>query len=52
MRGVAYDPVFRAKLMALHQQGVPLTTLSADSASPAKCSAAGGRGTALTTSPV
>ena len=29
MRGVAYDPVFRAKLMALHQQGVPLTTLSA-----------------------
>ena len=30
MRGVAYDPVFRAKLMALHQQGVPLTTLSTD----------------------
>src|SRR3954466_9535110 len=30
MRGVAYDPVFRAKLMALHQQGVPLTTLQAD----------------------
>lgn len=30
MRGVAYDPVFRAKLMALHQQGIPLTTLSAD----------------------
>jgi transposase InsO family protein len=29
MRGVAYEPVFRAKLMALHQQGVPLTTLSA-----------------------
>jgi transposase InsO family protein len=28
MRGVAYEPVFRAKLMALHQQGVPLTTLS------------------------
>lgn len=28
MRGVAYDPVFRAKLMALHQQGVPLTSLS------------------------
>ena len=28
MRGVAYDPVFRAKLMALHQQGVPLMTLS------------------------
>ncbi len=28
MRGVAYDPIFRAKLMALHQQGVPLTTLS------------------------
>jgi transposase InsO family protein len=30
MRGVAYDPVFRAKLMALHEQGVPFTTLSAD----------------------
>jgi transposase InsO family protein len=30
MRGVAYDPVFRAKLMALHQQGIPLTTLSDD----------------------
>jgi len=30
MRGVAYDPVFRAKLMALHQQGVPLTMLSAE----------------------
>lgn len=30
MRGVAYDPVFRAKLMAMHQQGVPLTILSAD----------------------
>ena len=30
MRGVAYDPVFRAKLMALHQQGVPLTTLSSE----------------------
>jgi transposase InsO family protein len=30
MRGVAYDPVLRAKLMALHQHGVPLTTLSAD----------------------
>lgn len=30
MRGVAYDPVFRAKLMALHQQGVPLTQLSAE----------------------
>ena len=30
MRGVAYDPILRAKLMALHQQGVPLTTLSAD----------------------
>jgi len=30
MRGVAYDPVFRAKLMALHQQGVALTTLSAE----------------------
>ena len=30
MRGVAYNPVFRAKLMALHQQGVPLTTLSAE----------------------
>ena len=30
MRGVAYDPMFRAKLMALHQQGVPLTTLSTE----------------------
>ena len=30
MRGVAYDPIFRAKLMALHEQGVPLTTLSAE----------------------
>jgi transposase InsO family protein len=30
MRGVAYDPVLRAKLMALHQQGVPLQALSAE----------------------
>ena len=30
MRGVAYDPVFRAKLMALHQQGIPLIALSAE----------------------
>src|SRR5262245_30674367 len=30
MRGVAYDPIFRAKLMALHQQGVPLTKLSVE----------------------
>ena len=30
MRGVAHDPVFRAKLMALHEQGVPLTALSAE----------------------
>jgi transposase InsO family protein len=30
MRGVAYDPVFRAKLMAMHQQGVPFTALSAE----------------------
>ena len=30
MRGVAYDPVFRAKLMAMHQQGVALTALSAE----------------------
>lgn len=29
MRGVAYDPIFRAKLMALHEQGVSLTALSA-----------------------
>ena len=28
MRGVAYDPVLRSKLMALHQQGVSLTALS------------------------
>ena len=30
MRGVAYDPVLRAKLMAMHQQGVSLTALSND----------------------
>ena len=30
MRGVAYDPILRAKLMALHQQGVPLVQLSAE----------------------
>ena len=30
MRGVAHDPVFRAKLMAMHEQGVTLTALSAD----------------------
>jgi transposase InsO family protein len=30
MRGVAHDPVFRAKLMALHEQGVSLTALSAE----------------------
>ena len=29
MRGVAYDPVFRAKLMAMHQEGVTFATLSA-----------------------
>lgn len=34
MRGVAYDPVFRAKLMALHQQGVSLTALSAEFGPP------------------
>lgn len=28
MRGVAYDLAFRAKLMALYEQGVPFTTLS------------------------
>jgi hypothetical protein len=28
MRGVAHDPVLRAKLMALHEQGVPLQELS------------------------
>jgi len=28
MRGVAHSPVFRAKLMALHEQGVPLSALS------------------------
>ena len=28
MRGVAYDPALRAKLMALHQQGVTLKELS------------------------
>lgn len=30
MRGVAHDPVLRAKLMALHEEGIPLTSLSAD----------------------
>src|SRR5215217_6958853 len=30
MRGVAYDPVFRAKLMAMHEEGVPLTALSSE----------------------
>lgn len=30
MRGVAHDPVLRAKLMAMHQEGVPLTALSAE----------------------
>jgi transposase InsO family protein len=30
MRGVAHDPVFRAKLMAMDQQGVTMTTLSAE----------------------
>ena len=30
MRGVAYDPVFRAKLMARHEEGVSLTALSAE----------------------
>lgn len=28
MRGVAHDPVLRAKLMALHERGVPLAELS------------------------
>lgn len=28
MRGVAYDPVFRAKLMAMHQEGVEFKALS------------------------
>jgi transposase InsO family protein len=30
MRGVAYDPVFRAKLMAMHEEGVSLTALSTE----------------------
>lgn len=30
MHGVAYDPVFRAKLMAMHEEGVSLTALSAE----------------------
>jgi hypothetical protein len=29
MRGVAYDPAFRAKLMALHEQGVSQRSQSA-----------------------
>jgi transposase InsO family protein len=31
MRGVAHDPMLRAKLMALHEQGVSLTALSEQS---------------------
>ena len=31
MRGVAHDPVLRAKLMAQHQEGVPLSVLSEQS---------------------
>jgi transposase InsO family protein len=31
VRGVAHDPVLRAKLMARHQEGVPLWVLSAES---------------------
>lgn len=30
MRGVAYDPAVRAKLMAMHEEGVSLTALSAE----------------------
>ena len=30
MRGVAYDPVFRAKLMAMHDEGVSLSALSSE----------------------
>lgn len=30
MRGVAYAPIFRAKLMALHEQGTSFTTLTAE----------------------
>ena len=30
MRGVANDPVFRAKLMAMHEEGVSLTALSTE----------------------
>jgi len=30
MRGVAYDPVFRAKLMAMHDEGVSLSALSTE----------------------
>ena len=30
MRGVAYDPVFRAKLMAMHEEGVSLSALSSE----------------------
>jgi transposase InsO family protein len=30
MHGVAYDPVFRAKLMAMHDEGVSLTALSSE----------------------
>ena len=51
MRGVAYDPIFRAKLMALHEQGVPLTTLSAAFTSHVKCWAVGGAAIKPTISP-
>src|SRR3989442_10492806 len=30
MRGVAHDPVFRAKLMAMHEQGVTFSALRAE----------------------
>lgn len=30
MRGVAYDPLFRAKLMAMHEEGTSLSALSAE----------------------
>ena len=30
MRGVAYDPVFRAKVMAMHDEGVSLSALSTE----------------------
>ena len=49
--GWLIDRVFRAKLMALHEQGVPLTALRASSTSRARSWAAGGPGIRRAISP-